>query len=185
MKKDQIDHIFSNLKGSFDTEEPAAGHQLRFQQKLQTLHQKEKRSYSKTLWRPLMAAAAIITIALAVFISKPADSEGMELSSVSTDYYEAQNFFTIALREELQKVEAQRSPLTEHIIYDGLRQLNKLETQYNQLKLDLETSQQDNRVIYAMISNFQTRIDILTNLLEQIENIKQLKVEQNETSTTI
>ena len=33
-------------------------------------------------------------------------------------------------------------------------------------------------VIYAMISNFQNRIEVLTNLLEQIENFKQLKAKK-------
>jgi len=185
MKKDTLDQIFDNLKGSFNTEKPRAGHELRFQEKLQSLHSKEKRQTATGLLKSFLAVAATGIIALAIFMGKPSDSQGMELSSVSYEFSETQTFFTVAIREELHKVEAERSPLTETIIYDGLRQLNKLETEYDQLKIDLENSQQDNRVIYAMISNFQTRIDILSNLLEQIENLKQLKAEQNDTNTTI
>ena len=36
-----------------------------------------------------------------------------------------------------------------------------------------------------MISNFQNRINILQNTLEQIENVKQLNNTTNEKSTTI
>jgi len=36
-----------------------------------------------------------------------------------------------------------------------------------------------------MITNFQTRINILKNVLETIENVKQLKQNNNENSITI
>ena len=49
-------------------------------------------------------------------------------------------------------------------------------------KIDLTESGKDQRVIYAMISNFQSRIDILTTVLEQIEDVKQLKTNTNQTS---
>ena len=56
---------------------------------------------------------------------------------------------------------------------------------YEKLKLDLTSSGEDKRVIYAMITNFQNRIDLLENVLEQIEEIKQLKNSNNENITTL
>ena len=44
-------------------------------------------------------------------------------------------------------------------------QMKVWEENYEQLKLDLEASGKDERVIYAMISNFQDRIDLLQNVL--------------------
>ena len=108
-----------------------------------------------------------------------------ELASVSPELAQTQDFFTVTIAEELKKLNAERSPLTDDIIYDAMRELNTLETSYEALKIDLQESGQDKRVIFAMISNFQTRIDILTNVLEHIENIKQLKNEPNDTETTI
>ena len=187
MKKDYLDTIFENLKGDFDNEIPAIGHELRFKDKLNTLNRRDtslRRGYSY-VYKTFLAIAAAAVLALAIFTGTPKSTSGMDLASVSTEFSETQDFFTVAIREELKKIEEERSPLTEGIIYDGLRQLHKLEMQYDLLKLDLENSQQDKRVIYAMISNFQNRINILTNLLEQIENVKQLKAEQNETTITI
>ena len=60
-----------------------------------------------------------------------------------------------------------------------------LEKEYESLKIDLTNSGDDKRVIYAMISNFQTRIDLLKNVMETIENVKQLKKNNNENSITI
>ena len=52
--------------------------------------------------------------------------------------------------------------------------MNTLETQYENLKNDLLESGQDKRVIYAMIDNFQNRIDLLEQVLEHIEATKKL-----------
>ena len=51
--------------------------------------------------------------------------------------------------------------------------------------MDLNESGDDHRVIYAMISNFQNRINILQNTINQIKIIKQLKNQSNETISTI
>ncbi|HLU51914.1 MAG TPA: hypothetical protein VKZ42_07090, partial [Flavobacteriaceae bacterium] len=64
---------------------------------------------------------------------------------------------------------------TQKIIEDGLIQIQILETEYQNLEQDLIKSGNDQRVIYAMIKNFQTRIEILEAILEQTETIKKLK----------
>lgn len=66
-----------------------------------------------------------------------------------------------------------------------MRRLEALEIEYEALKKDLSKSGDDNRVIFAMISNFQNRIHLLQNTLEHIQNIKQLKHLDNETYTTL
>ena len=68
---------------------------------------------------------------------------------------------------------------------DALFQIELLEQNYIKLKQDLTASGNDKRVINAMISNFQDRINILNNVLNQIEELKSTKIEQNENSTTL
>ena len=108
-----------------------------------------------------------------------------ELADISPELSETQDFFVLTINEELKKLNAEKSPVTEDIVHDAMRELSILESNYQQLKKDLKTSGKDQRVIYAMISNFQMRIDILTNVLEQIENVKQLKTIPNDTEITI
>ena len=48
---------------------------------------------------------------------------------------------------------------------------------------DLLESGNDKRVIHAMIQNFQQRIDLLSEVLEQIENIKSLNNQNYESNT--
>ena len=63
--------------------------------------------------------------------------------------------------------------------------MKRLENEYESLITDLSESGNDQRVIYAMISNFQNRIEILQNTLQQIEIVKQLKNSKNENNNTI
>jgi hypothetical protein len=98
---------------------------------------------------------------------------------------ETQAFFTTAIIQEIATLNNERSPKTETIINDALNQVNILEKEYESLKIDLTESGDDKRVIYAMISNFQNRIDVLQNVLKQIEEVKQLNKNNNENNTTI
>ncbi len=50
------------------------------------------------------------------------------------------------------------------------------------LKKDLVSSGNDKRVVYAMINNFQKRIDLLKQVIAKIEMIKKLNTETNETT---
>ena len=69
--------------------------------------------------------------------------------------------------------------------YDSEKMAKILEEDYEALRLDLTESGDDKRVIYAMITNFQNRIDLLQNVLEKIEEIKQLKQNSDENATTL
>ncbi|WP_458626949.1 hypothetical protein [Winogradskyella sp. PC D3.3] len=114
-------------------------------------------------------------ICLGLFTTLQQQPEYLDLASVSPEMSETQDFFTVTIENELKKLNKERSPLTEQIINDALVQIQLLETDYKKLKTDLTESGKNQRVIYAMISNFQTRIDILNTVLEQIEIVKQFK----------
>ena len=87
------------------------------------------------------------------------------------------------IKTELAKVKEAATPETDAIVQDALVQMEKLDLDYEKLKKDLQKSGQDKRVIFAMISNLQQRIDLLNNVMEHIENIKDLKNPNNENNT--
>lgn len=184
MKKDNIEKLFENLEDSFDIQKPNEGHQVRFLAKLNA-DQKTLKISTKNYWKPFLTIAASLLICFAVFTGLNTESSSMDLASVSPELSETQDFFTATITEELKKINEARSPLTEPIIDDAVLQLNVLENDYIQLKNDLNESGNDKRVIYAMISNFQSRIDILTEVLDKIEDLKDLKNTINETENTL
>lgn len=176
MKTDNLKDLFDEL--DFDIAEPAKNHEERFRQKLKKQPKRKiKRSGVISLWGPAMAVAASFLMAFLIFqglIGNPFTSQ-QELANVSPEMKQTQNFYASVIKSELENLEAQKNPETEAVIDDALLQLETLENDYQKLKKDLGKSGQDKRVIYAMISNFQQRIDLLKTVLEKVETINTLK----------
>ena len=187
MEKNNLEHLFETLKNEFDVEEPNAGHELRFLSKLKGEETKviKLKTSRFSFWKPLTAIAAALVIGLSIFTLVQQKSEVSDLASVSPELSKTQEFFTTAIAKELSTLNSERSPETEQIINDALKRIDQLEKDYEKLKIDLTESGDDKRVIYAMISNFQNRIDLLQSVMAQIEEVKQLKQNNNETKTTI
>jgi len=187
MKKDNIDKLFEELRSEFDIENPNLGHQERFLSKLknQSSAADNKTPNQSNFWKPFLSIAASLLIFFSLFTLLKPGEDIKDLASVSPEMSETQNFFTTAISEELVKLNSEKTPETEVLVNDALKQLKILEKEYESLKIVLTESGDDKRVIFAMITNFQTRIDILKNVLETIENVKQLKQNNNENSITI
>lgn len=173
MKKDSIEQLFDRLNGQLDIAEPDTAHNARFLEKLQSVHGQEKPVRKITWWKPLAIAASVALIFM-VTLSRNTDSEIRELADISPEMEETQTFFTQTIERELFEIQKQASPETQAIIDDAITRLTALETDYDKLKNDLSESGQDKRVIYAMISNFQNRIDLLQQVLEHLDAIKNL-----------
>ncbi len=186
MKKDHLHSLFERLENEFDIEQPNNGHEQRFLDKLNAQNQQLTESKPTfKLWKPLLAVAATVVICLGLFTVLETGPKLNDLASVSPEMSKTQDFFTTAIAQELKAIQKERSPETELLINDALKQFEILEKDYEKLKIDLTKSGNDKRVIYAMISNFQTRIDILQNVLTSIEHIKELKTKSNETKSTL
>ncbi|MCB0398906.1 MAG: hypothetical protein KDD26_04640 [Winogradskyella sp.] len=186
MEKDAIRDLFEGLRGEFDINKPKHGHENRFLEKLNTSDKAlvDNKKIINFNWKPFIAIAASVIICLGIFTTINAQPEVMDLASVSPEMSETQDFFTATINAELKKLNNERSPLTEQIITDALNQIELLEKDYQKLKTDLTESNKDQRVIYAMINNFQNRIDILNTVLDQIETIKELKTNNDEPKNT-
>ena len=128
----------------------------------------------------IIAVAASVLLLFGVWIGTSFSKQGMELAKVSTEMEETQSYFTTSIKKELSLIENERNSTTEQLINDALKQIKKLEQQYKLLTIELKESSEDKRIIYAMISNFQQRIEVLQNVLAQIEEVKQLKTQDNE-----
>lgn len=174
--QDNVEKIFKKLENQFDVNEPNAGHFSRFEAKL---NKGKKPNILLKLW-PIIAIAASVILIFGVWLGSSFSTQGMELAKVSSEMGETQNYFVATIEKELATIEKERNPDTEQIINDGLQQLNKLEKEYQALTLELKESTEDKRIIYAMIANFQQRIEVLQSLLTQIEDVKQLKIQNNE-----
>jgi hypothetical protein len=187
MTNDNLNNLFKNLEKDFDVESPRLGHQQRFLDKLnsQTETVVLSTKLQRNIWRPLMGIAASIVLLISLFIGFQNDNNSRDLASISPQMAKTQNFFSNVIAEELSKLEAEESPEAQKLITDAMVQMKILEQDYIKLKENLSESGDDKRVIYAMITNFQNRIDLLQNVLKNIEEVKQLKNNTYENSTII
>lgn len=182
MKKDTIDNLFKNLEGSFNIEETPQGHQHRFLDKLNEQSksiQLEKQSSFPI--RKLLAVAAVLAVIVTIgslFVNT--DVNAADLASVSPEMEQTQSFFTNTINKELETLNNIKSPESKYLVQDALKQMDILEKKYELLKTDLVESGNDKRVIYAMIQNFQNRITLLEQVIEKIEEIKNLNTNNNE-----
>lgn len=182
MKNNDFDKFFDGL--NFDIEEPHSGHKERFFKKLdQRFASRENNARHRSLWGPVLAIAASFLLAfflLGEFYGNNSLAKNSDLAGISPEMKQTQEFYTGIITRELNALNAEKTPETETVINDALIQMEKLEKEYESLKKDLVRSGKDNRVIHAMIQNFQQRIDLLNNVLTQIENIKSLKNQNHE-----
>lgn len=179
MKKDTIDKLFENLEDTFDVKDTPEGHQHRFLDKLNSQPKVENNStyYLKRVISIAAVLAIIVTIS-GLFINTNVNAA--DLASVSPEMEQTQSFFTSTINNELKTLKGFNSPETEVLVQDALHQLEILESKYELLKEDLVESGNDKRVIYAMISNFQNRIELLEQVINKIEEVKNLNTQKNE-----
>lgn len=185
MKDEELNNLF--LIEEFDIEEPNTGHEERFLQKLkqETPYNKKSKGGFRNLWTPWLSIAASIVFIVIIagsFLTNNSYKKSTDLAAISPEMKETQEFYSTAIKVELEKVNLAKSPETEIIVNDALKQLERLDSEYGQLKKDLSKSGKDKRVIFAMVSNLQQRIDLLNNVLTQIEEIKELKNNDHEST---
>jgi hypothetical protein len=172
--KDQFNTFFKNT--DFDLEEPNFGHLERFQQRLNNQDIKKKKIISFK-W---MSIAASIILMVGFWLGSNHTEQQLLLADVSPQMQEAESFFVSTIKQELKEIEKVRNPKTERVIEDALNQLEVLEDKYKDLVNALNKSNDDRRVVYAMISNYQSRIEVLQGVLALINQINNPKENQDE-----
>ena len=185
MNKQSIDHLFERLGGNLDTATPSTDHKTNFLAKLEAQNAETKEQptvnvnkKTRIRWlRPLSIAASMSLLAGIIITQFTTTADTKELADVSPEMQQTQDFFTQTIAKELYEIKEQTTPENQALVTDAIAQLEHLETEYQDLKKDLSESGEDKRVIYAMIDNFQNRIDLLQNVAEQMDAIKELKQE--------
>ncbi|MCK0188481.1 hypothetical protein [Arenibacter sp. F20364] len=185
MVNDDIEKLFGELKGCFDIEEPVDGHRQRFLEKLEassTVANKTKKI--RWGWKPISIAAALLllcSIGFNFFSGSP--SVQQQVSEISPEISNTEFYFASVIEEQVKKMQGKSTPETQKLIDDTMTQLRTLDSDYKKMVQDLLDGGNSKMILSAMITNFQTRIDLLNEVLEQIEEIKNFKNYKNENIT--
>jgi hypothetical protein len=172
----ELKNLFDNLNGQWDNEEPAFGHQNRFMAKLEGKQKKKRNRFN--IAGPVAAAAALILGIYFIYTQPPAQDE--TIGKLPPKVAQTQEYFALVIEKELAKVENENSPETKQLVKDALYRIDLLEKDYQKLTEELLKKGENKKIIHAMITNMQTRISFLEEVLTQIENIKKIKENYNE-----
>lgn len=183
-KAHKIDELFRNLHGTFDTEEPEDGHLLRFMAKLESTGNAPRTKNGRGRWWPLSIAASLLLLCTLTYnYLDLSPTMEQRLIQISPEISNTGNYFGGLIEEKVREMQKKNSPATEKIISDAMAQLGTLDKDYKKMEQDLLNGGNSKLILSAMINNFQMRLDLLNNILEQIEEVKTLKEYQNENVT--
>jgi hypothetical protein len=182
-QNNSIEELFGKLEGSFDLASPPGGHRERFLNRLEDTGGRNDSRGSSPWWRHLSIAASIaLLLAASVFLFRPEPNLQDQVANISPEVSETSMYFAGLVSRQVEALKEMSSPETQPLIEDTLLQLEKLETDYIRLEQDLVAGGNSKMILSAMIQNFQTRIDLLQEVMKRIEEVKQFKNETHETN---
>lgn len=182
-----IEEIIRNNRDFFDSAEPRAGHFERFNRMLETrLHRMEvKRSIV-----PYLLKAAVVTVLITLsslwvweHFLRPGSSR-MTLSDVSPQYREVENYYlhqVNLMESDLKAVNLEDNPEQKEML---LKELRSMDSVYVSLQKDLKANPNDERIINAMIEHYQTKLEIMTYIVNQLKELRDESLNKEEDETT-
>src|SRR5512137_235131 len=170
-----IDDIIRSNKDFFDEAEPSTGHLERFNRKL------EMRFGVKTIKRsivPYLLKAAVVTLLVTLsslwtwdhFIRS--DRNRMTLGDVSPQYKEVENYYVhqVNLMEsELVNIDLKNNPEQKVMLENEMKSMDSV---YVQLQKELKVNPNDERIINAMIEHYQTKVEVMSYIVNQLKAIR-------------
>ncbi len=170
-----IDEIISNNKDFFEDAEPSKGHFERFNRKLEMRFQTKaaKRSIG-----PYLLRAAVVTLLVTLsslwtwdhFI-RPGSSR-MTLGDVSPQYKEVENYYLHQVN--LMESEIGTAEITNNAEQRVMlmKEMKTMDSTYVSLQKELKANPNDERIINAMIEHYQTKVEVMSYIVNQLKAIR-------------
>ena len=170
-----IEDIIRSNKDFFEDAEPSTGHLERFNRKL------EKRFQVDTIKRsivPYLLKAAVVTLLITLSSLWTWDhfirtgSSRMTLGQVSPQYKEVENYYVhqVNLMEgEIVNVDLKNNPEQKTML---LKEMKSMDSTYVSLQKELKANPNDERIINAMIEHYQTKLEVMTYIVNQLKTIR-------------
>jgi hypothetical protein len=178
-----IEDIIRNNRNLFEDREPSEGHFDRFTVKLEIRHQKMAGRKSIV---PYLLRAAVVTLLITLsslwtwdhFI-RPGSSR-MTLGQVSPQYKEVENYYLheVSLMEgEIGNIDHSENPEQKELL---MKEMKSMDSTYVSLQKELKANPNDERIINAMIEHYQTKLEVMTYIVNQLKGIRNEKLNNKE-----
>jgi len=170
-----IDEIIRDNRDFFEDREPSEGHLDRFNRML------EMRFHAGGVKRsivPYLLKAAVVTVLITLsslwtwdhFI-RPGRNR-MTLSEVSPQYREVENYYIHQVNLMENEIVSANLPGNAEQMEVLRNEMQNMDSVYVQLQKDLNANPNDERIINAMIEHYQTKVEVLTFIVNQLKAIR-------------
>jgi len=178
---ESLEKFILTNRDSFDTKEPHDGHFDRFHQKLET----RKPARRVNLYMVAAAAAIagfILTGTLGLLINgsplKGLNQTEQSLSAISPELKEVEDYYTSQINTRYNQINALKKDSSPEVESEVNKAITDMYLGYYLLKKDLTTDPKQERVVSAMIQQFQVRIDMLDQILKTLEGVNKMRNQQ-------
>ena len=160
-----------------DGAEPFPGHADRFLEKLSALHEGEEnkdRGSSRTYWRIAAVAAVLVGISVTLYFINPSENPGkLSANALPQEIRDAKVYYDKLADEKLQKINecAVSTSEASYIQKTAQEQISLLDSNAIRLESELQTDQNNERLINALIRNYKTKADLLNDILNRLCHI--------------
>ncbi|MEM9821217.1 MAG: hypothetical protein AAF985_09105 [Bacteroidota bacterium] len=181
--KDNLEKFIQDHREEFDREIPSLKVWAAIDKNLRDEDEEQPTAKPRTMWRYAWIAASIaFLLATGALIGVQMAEDGQagiaSLSDVSTEYAEMENYY----QKQIQEKVAILARYDDQTVTEDLKQVDEFMVE---LQEELKEAPKGNeeKIINAMIDNYQTKINILERVLERIQstNRENSKSEENET----
>jgi len=155
--------------------EPHEGHFDRFRAKMDNQVTGRKLKLFPQVLKIASIVVLIIISSLWTYekLSNNNISEGISLSDISPEYLEVEQFYAQKVNLTYKQMNRTNIFIDEEQKKIVMHELAEMDLIYNNLKKDLKTNPDDERVISAMIEHYQLKLEIMDNILGQLKEINQ------------
>ena len=159
----------------FDAFEPSGGHMDRFRSRLAPA----RVSFLSRIPYGLKVAAVLVLVALSSILVYEGGRQWLTTSRQQTipellpgDYGEARIYYTSLIREKYREIDRLdvSDPEGKEIL---LKELSEMDRLFNALMKDLKTNPSDERILAAMISHYQLKLEVMGRIIDQLETLNQ------------
>ena len=175
---DSLEQLILDNRDEIQNDLPPEGHFERFEMKLS----RNSRKHSNYWIGFISGMVAVLIIGLLLFVNPGKKMKNsMTLGSVSGQYAEVEYYYTRSIMHQTQKLNeySEKYGKDDPSMKIVLKELEEYDRTFSQISSELRTTPSDERVINAMITYYQTKLEIINKILNEIEN-KQKTIKDHE-----
>ncbi|MGM0497273.1 MAG: hypothetical protein ACQESJ_05100 [Bacteroidota bacterium] len=176
MKK--LEDIIRKNREKFDDLEPAEGHFERFQSKLNRYNNKKPSTFFsyKFVLKAAVVGLLVVLSSLWLYdnIYDKHSTDQIAMENASPEFREAQVYYSGMVKKKYNQIQDFdfKSKKQKKMLMNELKAMDSI---YYNIKQDFEEHPNDPRVMNALIKHYQMKLDVMTQVLEQLNQVQAIK----------